>query len=114
MCGQWFLSDTLLQRLAQDLEHMARARGQLIQEHEAMVRQRYLPRQGPLAAADRAHSGDGVVGGPERARGDEGGAPASEASDAEVTHASYEGQSVSSRPGRFHPHRQRHQLIQIN
>jgi len=47
-----------------------------------MMRQRDLPRHGPLAAADHAHSGDGVVRSPERARGDEGGAPPGEAGDA--------------------------------
>jgi hypothetical protein len=61
-CGRWYTGDTLLERLAQDLEDMARARGQLIQAQEAVVRQRDLPRQEPLAAADHAYLGDGVVG----------------------------------------------------
>jgi hypothetical protein len=47
-----------------------------------MVRQGHLPRHGPLAAADQAHIGDGVVGGSEGARGDDGGAVAGQAGDA--------------------------------
>jgi hypothetical protein len=48
-----------------------------------------------------------VMGGVERARRHQGRAAAGEAGDAEVMHALYEGQRVSSRLGRFHPHRQR-------
>jgi hypothetical protein len=70
------------ERLAQDIEDMALELRQLIQEQDAMVRQRDLPRHGPLAATDQAHIGDGVVGSPERAHGDDGGAPPGEAGDA--------------------------------
>jgi hypothetical protein len=43
--------------------------------------------------------------------GDQGRAPAGSAGDAQVTQASCESQRISSRLGRFHPHRQRHQLV---
>ena len=69
--GRLYLYDTLLERLAQALEDLARALWQLMQEQDAMVRQGPLPRQGPLAAADQADVGDGMVGGPEGARRDE-------------------------------------------
>jgi hypothetical protein len=113
-CGRLYVYDALLERLAHGLEDVAAELGQFIQEEHAKVRQRPLPRHRPLAAADHAHIGDGVMGGPEGARRDDDGAPAGEPGDAEVTHASCEGQSVSSRPGRFHPHRQRNQLMKIN
>jgi hypothetical protein len=53
----------MIKRLAQTLEHMTLACGQ-------------------LTAADHAHIGDRVVGRPKGARGDEGGAPTRQASDA--------------------------------
>src|SRR5919197_1229176 len=53
-----------------------------IEEENAVMRQRYLPRQGLLAAADHAHLGDGVMRGLERARRGDGGAPTRQASDA--------------------------------
>jgi hypothetical protein len=40
-----YVYDTLLERLAQDLEHMTAKLGQFIQEEHAVVRQRYLARQ---------------------------------------------------------------------
>jgi hypothetical protein len=51
----------ILERLAQDLEDLARARGLLIQQHEAVVRQRHLPRHGPRVAADQANIGGRMV-----------------------------------------------------
>jgi len=62
MLARLYSEDTLHQRLSQDLEDMAPELRQLMQEQDAMVRQGQLPRQGPLAAADHAHIGDGVVG----------------------------------------------------
>ena len=44
-CGRLYVYDTLLERLAQDLEHMTAKLGQFIQEEHAVVRQRYLARQ---------------------------------------------------------------------
>jgi hypothetical protein len=82
MLARLSAEDTILQRLSPDLEDMAPALGQLIQEQDTVVRQRHLPRHGQLAAADQTHLGDGVVGGPEGARGDEGGASTGQASDA--------------------------------
>ncbi len=82
MGGSLCSCDTLLERLAEDFQDVALALGEFIQEEDTMVRQGHLPWQGPLAAADHAHLRDRVLRGPERARGDEGGAPPGEASDA--------------------------------
>ena len=81
-CGTLSPYDTLLERLAQGLEDMALELGQPIQEQDAMMRQRDLPRHGQLAAADQAHIGDGVAGSAERAGGDDSGAPDGTAGDA--------------------------------
>ena len=77
-----FFCEARLERLSQDLEHMALALGPLSQEQDAVVCKGHLRRQGQLAAADQTPSGDGVVGGPERARGDDSGAPDGTAGDA--------------------------------
>jgi hypothetical protein len=69
MCAYWLVEETVLERLAQDLEDLALALGPLIQPQEAMRRQGHLPRRGQLAAAAQARIGDGVVGGAERAGG---------------------------------------------
>jgi hypothetical protein len=61
---------------------MARALGPRIQAQDAVVGQRHLPRHRQLAAAAHTDSGDGVMRGPERAHGDEGGALARQAGDA--------------------------------
>jgi hypothetical protein len=61
ICAQWLVEETLLERLAQDFEHMPRARGPLIHKQDAVVRQGYLQHE-QLAAADHAHIGDRVVG----------------------------------------------------
>jgi hypothetical protein len=75
-----YSSNTRLEQLAQDLEDMVRALRQLIQPQDAVVREGHLPRHGPLAAADHAHSGD-RLGGSEGARDDDGGAPTDQAGD---------------------------------
>src|SRR5262249_46195019 len=74
MGGSLSSCDPHLERLRQDLEHMALALGQLSQPQEAVVRQGYLPRYGPVTAAEQAHVRDGVVRSQERARGDDSGA----------------------------------------
>jgi hypothetical protein len=106
--------ETLLSRLVQDLQDVAAEPRPCIQQAPAVVRQRHLARHGYLAAADQPGLRNRVVQPPTRARGHHRLAPTGAAGDAELMHASCEGQSVSSRPGRFHPHRQRHQLMQIN
>jgi len=58
--------DTLLERLAQDLQDMAAALGQFIQAAHAVVGQRYLARRRHVAPADQPHIGDGVMGGATR------------------------------------------------
>jgi hypothetical protein len=55
-CRQWSSCHARLERLAQTLEDLARAREPLIHRQDAVVRQRHLPRQGPLAPAAHAHS----------------------------------------------------------
>jgi hypothetical protein len=47
-------------RLAQHLQPVTCARGQLVEEQDAVVRQRHLARPGELPAADAADGGDGV------------------------------------------------------
>jgi hypothetical protein len=64
MYGTLYSCDTLLERLSQDLEDMALELGQLIQQREAMVGPRHLPRHGQRAAADHAHIGARMVRGP--------------------------------------------------
>jgi hypothetical protein len=54
--------DTLLERLAQDLRHVAFELGQFIQEAHAVVRQRHVARHQHLAVADQADIPDGVMG----------------------------------------------------
>jgi hypothetical protein len=46
MGGSLCSCDTLLQRLSQDLQDMRRARGPLVQQENAMVRQGPLPGRG--------------------------------------------------------------------
>jgi hypothetical protein len=53
--------NTLLQRLAQDLQHVAAARRQVIQKEHAVVCQRHFPRQRHVAAADQPDIRDGEV-----------------------------------------------------
>ena len=74
ICTQWLVEDPILERLSQDFEDMALELGQLIQEQQAMVRQRHLARHGQLTTAEHAHSGDRLVRGPERTGSEEGGA----------------------------------------
>jgi hypothetical protein len=52
-CGRLYVYDTLLQRLAQHLEHVAVELGQFIQEEHAVMGQRHLPRRRDLAAPDQ-------------------------------------------------------------
>jgi hypothetical protein len=59
--------DTLLERLPQDLEDMAAALGQLIQEEHAIVGPRHLAQHRHVAPADQAGVRDGVMGGATRA-----------------------------------------------
>jgi hypothetical protein len=73
--------NTILQRLSQDLEDLARARGPLIQHQDAMVCQGHLLRRRPLAAADHADIGGGVMRRAKGTRGDDGGVAAGPAGD---------------------------------
>jgi hypothetical protein len=54
--------DTLLKRLAQDLEDMAAARRPCIQEAHAVVGRRHLARHGHVAPTDQPRIRDGVMG----------------------------------------------------
>jgi hypothetical protein len=53
--------DTLIERLAQDLQAMAAALGPCIQEEHAVVGQRHLTGHRDVAPTDQADVGDGVV-----------------------------------------------------
>jgi hypothetical protein len=57
-----YLYDTLLERLAQDLEHVAAELGPFIEEAHAVVREAPLTRPWHVAAADQPHVRDSVVG----------------------------------------------------
>ncbi len=57
-----YLYDTLLQRLAQDLQDMAAELGELIQEEHAIVGQRHFARHGDLAPTDQPRIRDGMEG----------------------------------------------------
>jgi hypothetical protein len=69
-------------RLAQPLDDVAAALRPFIQQEHPMVRQRHLARHWHLAAPDQPHSGDGVMWGATRTRGDDGGAGAGTPGDA--------------------------------
>jgi hypothetical protein len=57
-----YFCDTLLERLAQDLQDVAAELRQFIEKENAMMRQRHLPRHGDLAPTDQPHIRDSVVG----------------------------------------------------
>jgi hypothetical protein len=78
-CGRLYLQDTILERLPQDLQDMAAARGPCIQEAHAVVGPRHLARPRHVATADQPRIGEGVMGGATRAGGDDGGAAAGDA-----------------------------------
>src|SRR5262245_26029444 len=81
-CGRSYACDTLLQRLAQYLQHMAAALGQFIEKEHAVVGPRHLARQGHVAATDPPRVGNRLMRGAERSGRDQGGAIAGEAGDA--------------------------------
>jgi hypothetical protein len=57
-----YVCDAVLERLAQDLEHMTVELRQFIQEEDAVVRQRHVPRPRHVAPADQPDIRDGVLG----------------------------------------------------
>jgi hypothetical protein len=77
-----YVYDTLLERLAQDLEDLAAALGPFIQEAHAVMSQRRVARHRHMAPADQPRIREGVVGRATRAGGDQCGAVAGEARDA--------------------------------
>ena len=81
-CGRLYSCDAILERLAQDLEHLTAKLRQFIQEEDAVVRQRHVARQRHLAPADPPDSRDGVMRGATRASRHPGGAVARAARDA--------------------------------
>jgi hypothetical protein len=72
----------ILERLAQDLQHVAAARRPFIQQEHPMVGQRHVAWHWHLPATDQPHIWDGMMRGPTRPGGDDGGAVAGEAGDA--------------------------------
>ena len=81
-CKGLYVSDAVLERLAQDLEDMAAELGPFIQEEHAIVGQRHLPRHRHVAPADQPRIRDGVMGGATRSGRDPRRAIPREASDA--------------------------------
>jgi hypothetical protein len=74
-----YACDTLLERLAQDVEDVAAELRQFIENEHAMVGERDVAGHRHLADPDQPHIRDGVVRGTKRSRGDKGGAIAGEA-----------------------------------
>jgi hypothetical protein len=62
-----YIYDTLLERLAQDLQNMAAELGPFIQEEHAMVGQRHLAGHRHVAPTDQPRIREGVVGRAKRA-----------------------------------------------
>jgi hypothetical protein len=62
-----YFCDTILERLAQNLEDMAAKLGQFIQEEHAIVGQRHLAEHRDVAAADQPRIRDSLVGRTSRA-----------------------------------------------
>jgi hypothetical protein len=77
-----YLYDTILKPLVQDLQDLLSELGQLIEQEHALVGERHLARHRYVAPADQPDIRDGVMGGATRARGHDGRAPASAASNA--------------------------------
>jgi hypothetical protein len=120
MCGRVYACDTLLERLAPDLQDMAAALGPCIQEAHAMVGQRHVARHRDVAAADQPRIRDGVVGRATRAGRDPRRAGAGEAGNAVDTrglnglgerHAWQEGGEPPSQHGRARPWRTKEEDI---
>jgi hypothetical protein len=82
MYGRLYRCDALLERLPQDLQDIAAALGQFIQEEHTVVRQRHVARHRHVAPADQPRIRDSVMAGAKGVRRDERGAVAREASDA--------------------------------
>ena len=84
-------NDSILERLSEHFEDVTLEFGQLIEEDDAVVRPRHLPRHGDLAAAEHADAGDGVVRGatgPGKAEGGVAAGYIGGTRDAEVTRVS--------------------------
>jgi hypothetical protein len=77
-----YVYETILERLAQDLQDMAAELGPCIQEEHAIVGQRHFTRHRHVAPADQPRIRDGVVGRAKRAGRDPRRAVAGEARDA--------------------------------
>jgi hypothetical protein len=71
-----YVYETILERLAQDLQDMAAKLGPFIQEEHAVVGQRHLAGHGDVAPTGQPRIRNGVRQGPTRAHGHEGYVPA--------------------------------------
>jgi hypothetical protein len=78
-CGRLYVYETLLERLAQDLQDVAAELRLLIQKENPVVRQRHVAWPRHLAPADQPDVRDGVMGGAKRASRHQRGAVAGEA-----------------------------------
>jgi len=79
-----YVYETLLERLAQDREHMTAKLGPFIQEEDTVVAQRHVAGHQHVAPADQPRIRAGVRGGATRASRDQRGAVAGEAGNAVV------------------------------
>ena len=78
--AKFYVYETFLERLAQDLEDMAAALGPCIQAEHAMVGQRHVAQYRHMPAADQPRIRDGMMGRATRAGRDPRRAVAGEAS----------------------------------
>ena len=123
MPAKLYVYDTLLERLAQDLQDMAAELGPFIQEKHAVVGQRHVARHGDVAPADQPRIRDGVVGRATRAGRDPRRAGAGEASDVvearsldglDQAHGREHGGEAARQHRRARPHWSKHEDAMVN
>ena len=62
-CGRLYVYDTLLERRAQDLEHLTAELRPFIQEEDAVVGQRHVARHRHVTPTDQPDVREGMLGG---------------------------------------------------
>ena len=72
--AKWYSCETILERLAQDLEHMTATLRPFLQEEHTLVRQRHLARHRHLPPTDQPDIRDGIMGDATPASRDDGAA----------------------------------------
>jgi hypothetical protein len=123
MPAKLYVYDTLLERLAQDLQDLAAALGAFIPEQHAVVGQRHLARHGHVGPTDQSGIRDGMVGRATRAGRDQRRAGAGEASDVvearsldglDQAHGREHGGEAARQHRRARPHWSKHEDAMVN